>query len=77
MPVCSLRHRGEAATCVEGHQNSSCLIMGCDRVERTKFIMSDDMKIHLRTRAGVNTKKKGSKKRVNVTTPSPPTKRTR
>ena len=71
MPLCSVPRRRQADTSVEEHQNSSSLIMGCGKVERTKFIMPDDMKIHLRTRAGVSVKKKGSKKRACASVPSP------
>ena len=74
MPLCSVgRNRNE--TCLAEHQNTSCPILGCCKIERTHFIMPDDIKVCLRTRAGVNNKKNESRKRAPITTPSPRKKR--
>ena len=75
MPLCSIT-RGRAFTCVDEHINSSDMLMGCCKIERSTndFTMPDKMRVYLRTRAG--RQQSGSRKRAHssnatAATPSP------
>jgi len=75
MPFCSIPH-GQASTCMDEHINSSNILMGCCKIERTTndFTMPDEMRVYLRTRTGKQdneSRKRARTSKATAATPSP------
>ena len=72
MPLCS-HHRGRDTDCLQEHKQLSCKFIGCQKMNRTKFTLPDDMKVHLRTRGGNSAGIQSEKRKAAVeTTAMPP-----